>query len=100
MMTYLEGDRVKYMMCATYEVRYGNVINRVGRSQYRIQLDDGSIVVRSSGELDIIRADLLINLCDTCLLSFGECEQDTIEFGNGIGNDNVIKCSSYVEVNE
>lgn len=42
----------------------------------------------------------MINLCDTCLLCFGECEQDTIEFGNGIGNDNVIKCSSYVEVKE
>lgn len=100
MMTYLEGDRVKYTMCTTHGVQYGNVINRVGRSQYHIRKDDGSTVVRSAGELDLIRADLLINLCDTCLLNFGECEQDMIEFGNGIGNDNVIKCSSYVEVKE
>ena len=101
MMTYLEGDRVKYVVCTTPEVQYGNVINRVGRSQYHIQKDDGSTVVRSSGELDLIRESECLNLCDTCSRCFGEClNDDTIVFGNGIGNDNVIKCGSYMEVKE
>jgi hypothetical protein len=38
-----------------------------------------------------------INLCDSCLNEFPTCQPDRIEFGDGIGNDNVIKCSSYNE---
>jgi len=36
-----------------------------------------------------------VNLCDTCCLSFATCKPDSIKFGNGIGNDNVYRCSSY-----
>jgi hypothetical protein len=38
-----------------------------------------------------------INLCATCLNEFPTCQPDRIEFSDGIGNDNVIKCSSYNE---
>lgn len=36
------------------------------------------------------------NLCDNCYYCFAECESKP-EFGDGVGNDNVIKCDSYVE---
>lgn len=38
-----------------------------------------------------------INLCDTCKDNFCECPAigDNIKFGNGKGNDNVIKCKYY-----
>lgn len=36
------------------------------------------------------------NLCDTCVSCFGECTGD-YEFGDGVGNDNVIKCDTYFE---
>ena len=37
------------------------------------------------------------NMCDTCEWGFEECcaSQDSIEFGNGQGNDNIIQCDSY-----
>jgi hypothetical protein len=36
------------------------------------------------------------NLCDSCAVlgGFPMCKPDYVEFGNGIGNDNVIACSS------
>ncbi len=37
------------------------------------------------------------HLCATCLNEFPTCQPDRIEFGDGIGNDNVIDCSSYNE---
>lgn len=37
-----------------------------------------------------------INMCNTCVHCFSNCKQDLIEFGDGIGNDNVIVCSSYM----
>lgn len=40
--------------------------------------------------------DTKINLCDTCVCTFGDCDGEP-EFGNGIGNDNVIKCDSHAE---
>jgi len=38
-----------------------------------------------------------INLCDTCIFSFPECDAtvEDIKFGNGKGNDNVIWCNYY-----
>lgn len=35
------------------------------------------------------------HLCDYCGNVFPECSQEVIEFGNGFGDDNVIKCSSF-----
>ena len=37
-----------------------------------------------------------INMCDTCGLIYPTCHPEIIEFGDGIGNDNVIVCSSYL----
>lgn len=37
-----------------------------------------------------------VNMCDSCMHRFSDCKQDLIEFGDGIGNDNVIVCSSYM----
>lgn len=38
------------------------------------------------------------NLCDTCILSYPTCPayETDIEFGDGIGEDNVIDCTYYV----
>ena len=36
------------------------------------------------------------NLCDTCGSCIADCGGDP-EFGDGIGNDNVIKCDAYFE---
>lgn len=37
------------------------------------------------------------NLCDTCKYSYPECTADEtdIEFGDGIGNDNICICEVY-----
>ena len=37
-----------------------------------------------------------VNLCSFCPKTFSECNPHTIEFGNGVGNDNVIACSEYI----
>lgn len=41
--------------------------------------------------------DTKINLCDTCKLVYGfpVCIPSDAEFGDGIGNDNICKCSKY-----
>lgn len=37
------------------------------------------------------------NLCDYCMYDQPECPSAShIEFGDGVGNDNVIECSEYV----
>lgn len=35
-------------------------------------------------------------LYGTCSNDFAFCKHETIEFGDGVGNDNVIKCSIYM----
>lgn len=42
------------------------------------------------------------NLCDTCILSYPTCPayETDIEFGDGIGEDNVIDCTYYVPKNQ
>lgn len=40
--------------------------------------------------------DRCINMCDTCKFTFAECATEVIEFGDGVGNDNVVVCSSYM----
>ena len=42
-------------------------------------------------------SDTEANLCDTCPLSMLECPKATVlEFGNGVGNDNIVACSEYL----
>ena len=36
-----------------------------------------------------------INLCNTCIFEFATCHALKIEFGNCVGNDNVISCDAY-----
>ena len=36
------------------------------------------------------------NLCNYCAKDFPTCKPDHVEFGNGPGKDNVIKCSGHV----
>lgn len=39
-----------------------------------------------------------INLCDTCVNEIANCAaNDSIVFGAGIGNDNVVECLAYVK---
>ncbi|MFH1230042.1 MAG: hypothetical protein V1709_00955 [Planctomycetota bacterium] len=35
-----------------------------------------------------------VNLCEDCNQCFAECQAKDIVFGTGIGNDNVVQCSS------
>ena len=37
------------------------------------------------------------HLCDTCELTYPECSSTIVEFGDGVGNDNIIKCNCYTE---
>lgn len=39
------------------------------------------------------------NLCDTCEFCIADCMQP-VEFGNGIGNDNVVECAGYEPTGE
>ena len=36
-----------------------------------------------------------LHLCDNCENEFATCHPKEIEFGNGFGNDNVIKCLAF-----
>ena len=36
-----------------------------------------------------------LNLCDSCKQHPAECTDRYINFGNGKGDDNVIKCTGY-----
>ena len=35
------------------------------------------------------------NLCDTCPMCIADCDGESLEFGDGTGNDNVIQCDAY-----
>jgi hypothetical protein len=39
--------------------------------------------------------DTLINLCDTCKKDVPICDGKDLEYGNGVGKDNIISCNSY-----
>lgn len=41
-----------------------------------------------------------LHLCDTCIYTVPECEPVEVEFGDGLGNDNVIACSQYKNVQD
>ena len=39
-----------------------------------------------------------LHLCESCANEYPECDAtvDGIEFGSGVGNDNIIGCTAYV----
>ena len=39
-----------------------------------------------------------LHLCESCAKKYPECDAmiDGIEFGSGVGNDNIIGCTAYV----
>ena len=39
-----------------------------------------------------------LHLCESCAKEYPECDAtvDGIEFGSGVGNDNIIGCTAYV----
>jgi len=43
-----------------------------------------------------------INLCDHCIrwAEFPLCIDRYVEFGDGVGNDNIIKCNRYIRIDE
>ena len=43
-----------------------------------------------------------INLCEDCITrkEFPLCMEKYVEFGDGVGNDNIIKCDNYKSINE
>lgn len=43
------------------------------------------------------KKDTKVHLCDTCQKKgdFPECLPDDVEFGDGLGNDNIIGCCNY-----
>ena len=43
----------------------------------------------------VFTTDSKQNLCDTCPKCFAECRRTVLGFGDGVGDDNVIKCSGY-----
>lgn len=43
--------------------------------------------------------DITINLCDTCIYDYPECNPEKVEFGNGYGEDNIFICSQYEKEN-
>ena len=41
-------------------------------------------------------SDSKLHMCDHCGMSIPECPKATvIEFGDGVGNDNVVACSEF-----
>ena len=59
----------------------------------------GSIIAPKVLETTIVEEglDRMVNLCDTCTLrmAYPTCLPDGVEYGEGFGNDNIIKCSNY-----
>ena len=43
----------------------------------------------------IIIGDTKVNLCDTCVKEYPVCDSPNVEFGDGVGLDNIIKCAIY-----
>ncbi len=50
-------------------------------------------------ELDIRMEEHQLNLCRTCKNDFPTCDGDP-EFGNCVGDDNVVACGKYGEADE
>ena len=65
----------------------------LGRSCVPIERDP---MFRDLGRTVLPMTDTKINLCDTCMYSFGCCSGDIRKFGDGVGNDNVVECFGYI----
>lgn len=37
----------------------------------------------------------IIHLCDSCIYEYPSCEADTVRFGQGKGEDNIIECNIF-----
>ncbi len=37
-----------------------------------------------------------VNLCDYCQREYPACDSQDVEYGDGLGNDNIIKCGIYL----
>lgn len=60
------------------------LINETPTSNSRNELTDINIILHEQ-----------LNLCDTCKFEIPTCKGSFMEFGNGRGDDNVIKCKTY-----
>ena len=65
--------------------------------------DDKLLLGWLASQSDMLSEDWMIinttHLCDSCSQEFATCESDIKEFGNGVGNDNVIACDGYKRKN-
>lgn len=43
----------------------------------------------------IICKDRKDDLCTQCSMHFPDCDSSTVEFGDGVGKDNVIGCDEF-----
>lgn len=39
--------------------------------------------------------DKTAQLCDTCSKEYPKCDSDEIDFGLGLGFDNIVECDAY-----
>lgn len=56
-------------------------------------LTDAPTIIEAEGEV----IDTKKHLCDSCKKTYPSCDCYYIEFGNGQGNDNIIRCDAFVE---
>ncbi len=68
-----------------------------------VKLHKGKFIIQHSGTffqlrewLDEKALENQINLCDSCCNEIPTCECDNVIYDNGVGNDNVAACISYV----
>ena len=44
---------------------------------------------------EIYTTDTKQHMCDTCPQQYPNCDPVVLDFGDGYGNDNIIRCSEY-----
>lgn len=79
-------------VCMNKEKRFPECIPDDIDNDFAINEDIGGFFVLKCKNVapDLEKA----HLCDYCVNTFPTCRPSYIEFGRGIGNDNVIKCES------
>ena len=71
---------------------------------YKGQCDDGGYYYSKAIEdaIALLKEqepiEARLHLCESCAKEYPECDAtvDGIEFGSGVGNDNIIGCTAYV----